>query len=155
MNTPFQSEDIIKRLLEDLNFDRDNMTLTSQLIVKTLSSIDKLQSLSTVNENVNFLDRSIKQGVIFELDENVNNVIGGLLNKKFCDKDGISKFQSDVYNSLMTMEVKTLKKEIEYLNSIAAKKRRLLRSITTEDMFICVKYLDSKNAFDTLKSGYQ
>ncbi len=151
----FQNVDIVQSLVRDLECDRNGPGTALQLITKTLSDIRKLQSASVTKESkVNFLNRGIKREVIFERDDNIESMVVSLLDKKFCDKAMIMKFGFDTYKKSMEMEVKRLKKEMEFLNSVAAKKRRILRSVSNDDVFKrCANYLDSMRSADLIRTG--
>lgn len=133
----------------------DGIGSASQLIVDTLASINELQTLATdKGSRSNFLNRAIKREVVFERNESADKMINDLFHKRFCDGEMIFKFQSTVYKGYMELEIKRIAKEIEFLNALAAKKRRVLKSITTGEMFqTCVKYLDSRKAAVMVNAG--
>lgn len=155
MNILFQNIEFVKKLFNDMTSDNGGTVNAAQLIVKTLSGVSKLQSLSIYKKSrTNFLERGIKQCTIFGRDVNVNAIVSGLIESRFCDRDEVLKFQHNVYNSLMSMEIKKSEREVEYLNSTAAKKRRLLKAITTDEVFKdCVNFLESRKVIETIDSG--
>lgn len=125
------------------------------MIIDALSELSKLQSICVIKESrKNIVKRGIEKCTILSTDNDVQSIVFNLLKIPFCDKDEILKFQHNVYHSLMKIEVSCIDKELTALNALAAKQRRLLKSITLDSVFkMCSGFLESKKASDTIEIG--
>lgn len=128
----------------------------SSLIVKVLSRILKLQSLVVSKEcKLNILKRGIEKNVILKRNLNVQCIVTDLLDNQFCDRDEILRFQHFMYINIMNIEAKSIEGEITSLNCIASKERRLLKSITDDNVFkLCNVFLQGRKASEMISFGY-
>lgn len=125
------------------------------LITKAVSRIATFERLSVEKTSKrNLLRRGIDNSVILRPDPNVQCIVSNLLNAPGCDKDDVMRFQHCVYKDMMSLEIKSLDKEIMGLNCLGSKQRRFLKAITTEPVFkLCVDYLMLEKASWNVRCG--
>lgn len=117
--------------------------------------IRDLQNLRVEKEcRINILERGLKNNVIIGRDLNVNAMISSLLKNPSCSRDDVLALQHRTYHSLMSIEITNLKRELTKISSICAKERRILKVISTDDVFkACIDFLSFQSASETILVG--
>lgn len=150
-----QKEEFLRNLNEELNVDKKGTMNVAKTIATTIGNIMRMQTITVYNESrINILKRGMKRSVVLERDLNINRIITGLMEKPFCDKDEIFKFQHQMYYRLMETEIKSLEKENTHMGLLLAKQRRIMKSITSDVVFkLCNEYLKNRKAEETIDYG--
>lgn len=127
----------------------------TNVITKSLARILKLQSFAVKKEcRSNIVKRGLDRSVILERNISVNCIITDLLSDQFCDKDEVLRLQHHIYRNLMELEVKSIAKERTFLNAMIAKERRILKSITTDQVFkLCNDFMQKRRTDEMISLG--
>lgn len=141
--TFLQNDEFVKTLSESLKLSSANTNQIIQLIIDTMSRILNLQNRVVDKEfELSLLNRGVEKSVILKRDMNIHNITMDLLKGLYCDKNKVLEFQHFMYLNKMKIETKSIEKEITTLNGHSAKHRRVLKTITTDEIFVkCNSFL--------------
>lgn len=123
-------------LRDDLITNGKGTDKLSEMIIKSVSTILKLQSVVTKKESESdILKRGIERGVILQRNVSINCIVTDLLSEKYCKSDEVLRFQHVMYLNEMEIKIGNIGREITSLNAIIAKERRMFKAITTDEIF--------------------
>lgn len=127
----------------------------SEIIIKSLSRILKLQSVVAEKEcESNIVKRGIDRNVILKRNVSINCITSDLLTGRFSDRDEVLSFQHFMYRNMMDIELKRMGREITSLNAIIAKERRILKAITTDEVFkSCHEFIKKRKTDEMISWG--
>lgn len=78
-----------------------------------------------------------------------------LLADPFCDREGILQYQHAMYRKMMELEIQSIGKEMTSLNAITAKERRVLKAITTDEIFkLCNGFMLKRKTDEMIALGF-
>lgn len=151
----FQKNDFITKLRDVSGAISKRPDRSSDVIIEMLMKIKDLQNLRVEKEcKINILQRGLKNNTIISRDLNVNAMISSLLKDPSCSRDDVLALQHRTYHSLMSIEMTNLKRELTKISSISAKERRILKVISSDDVFkVCIDFLSFQNASETILVG--